>query len=107
MAAISAGVRAPEINLSFLDGSKFVLREALKRGPVVAAFFKVGCPGCQMPFPYAERLFKPYGKSAKLTLVGISQDNAALRPAFNPSFATSLPVLLDATSHPLSIPFCF
>ena len=102
MAAISAGVRAPEINLSFLDGSKFVLREALKRGPVVAAFFKVGCPVCQMAFPYAERLFKAYGKSGKLTLVGISQDNAADTQAFNREFGVSFPVLLDAKGYPVS-----
>jgi len=102
MAAISAGVRAPEINLSFLDGSKFVLREALKRGPVVAAFFKVGCPVCQMAFPYVERLFKAYGKSGKLTLVGISQDNAADTQAFNREFGVSFPVLLDAKGYPVS-----
>jgi len=102
MAAISAGVRAPEINLSFLDGSTFVLREALKRGPVVAAFFKVGCPVCQMAFPYVERLFKAYGKSGKLTLVGISQDNAADTQAFNREFGVSFPVLLDAKGYPVS-----
>ncbi len=102
MAAISAGVRAPEINLSFLDGSKFVLREALKRGPVVAAFFKVGCPVCQMAFPYVERLFKAYGKSGKLTLVGMSQDNAADTQAFNREFGVSFPVLLDAKGYPVS-----
>ncbi len=102
MAAISAGVRAPEINLSFLDGSKFALREALKRGPVVAAFFKVGCPVCQMAFPYVERLFKAYGKSGKLTLVGISQDNAADTQAFNREFGVSFPVLLDAKGYPVS-----
>ena len=102
MAAISAGVRAPEINLSFLDGSKFVLREALKRGPVVAAFLKVGCPVCQMAFPYVERLFKAYGKSGKLTLVGISQDNAADTQAFNREFGVSFPVLPDAKGYPVS-----
>lgn len=102
MAAIGAGVRAPEITLSFLDGSKFALSEALKRGPVVAAFFKVGCPVCQMAFPYIERLFKAYGKSGKLTLIGISQDDAANTKAFNREFGVTFPVLLDAKGYPVS-----
>jgi peroxiredoxin len=102
MAAIGAGVRAPEINLSFLDGSHFKLTETLKHGPVVAAFFKVGCPVCQMAFPYVERLFKAYGKSGKLTLIGVSQDNAADTKAFNRQFGVSFPVLLDGKGYPAS-----
>ncbi len=102
MAAIGAGVRAPEIDLPSLDGSKFSLHEALKRGPVVAAFFKVSCPVCQMAFPYVERLFKAYGKSGKLTLVGVSQDNAADTKAFNREFGLTLPTLLDGKGYPVS-----
>jgi len=40
MAALTAGTQAPEISLPTLDGKKFVLREVLQRGPVLAAFFK-------------------------------------------------------------------
>ena len=102
MPAIGAGVRAPEIDLSFLDGSSFALSNALKRGPVAAAFFKVSCPVCQLAFPYIERLFKAYGKSGKLTLVGISQDDAANTKAFNREFGVTFPVLLDAKGYPVS-----
>lgn len=102
MAAIGAGVRAPEIELSNLDGQKFTLSEARKRGPVVAAFFKVGCPVCQMAFPYVEGLFQAYGQSGKLTLVGVSQDNAADTKAFNREFGVTFPVLLDAKGYPAS-----
>src|SRR6266567_4924201 len=95
MAALGTGVEAPEINLSYLDGRKFSLAEARNKGPVVAAFFKVSCPVCQMAFPYLERIFKAYNKSSTFTFVGISQDNASDTQAFNRSFGVTFPVLLD------------
>ncbi len=95
MAALVSGVEAPEINLSYLDGRKFSLAEARKKGPVVAAFFKVSCPVCQLAFPYLERIFKAYNKSSTFTFVGVSQDNAADTKAFNRSFGVTFPVLLD------------
>src|SRR5215470_1191202 len=95
MSALVAGVNAPEINLSSLDGSKFSLQEALKRGPVVAAFFKVSCPVCQLAFPYLERIFKAYGKSGKFTFVGVSQDDAAASKAFAKEYGATFPILLD------------
>jgi peroxiredoxin len=102
MPAIGAGVRAPEVNLLSVDGGKFSLQDALKRGPVVLAFFKASCPVCQMAFPYIERLFKAYGKSGKLTLVGVSQDNASDTKAFNREFGVTFPVLLDTKGYPVS-----
>ena len=102
MSAIGAGIRAPEINLLSVDGSKFALTDALKRGPVVAAFYKVSCPVCQMAFPYIERLFKAYGKSGKIALVGVSQDIAADTKAFNREFGVTFPALLDTKGYPVS-----
>jgi peroxiredoxin len=95
MSALQAGVRAPEMKLNYLDGRKFVLTEALKSGPVVAAFFKVSCPVCQYAFPYYERMFKAYGKSGRVTFVGISQDDAENTAAFNQQFGVTFPALLD------------
>jgi cytochrome c biogenesis protein CcmG, thiol:disulfide interchange protein DsbE len=95
MPALESGVLAPEINLSFLDGRKFALKDALKSGPVVAAFFKVSCPVCQFAFPYLERLFKAYGASRKFTLAGISQDTAADTKSFNREYGITFPTLLD------------
>ena len=40
MAALQAGTKAPDISLAAVDGSTFSLQEALKKGPVFAAFFK-------------------------------------------------------------------
>jgi peroxiredoxin len=103
MPALEAGVQAPEIELQYLDGSKFSLKEARKKGPVVAAFFKVSCPVCQLAFPYLERVFKAYEKSGKFTFVGVSQDNASDTKAFNRQFGVTFPVLLDpAGKYPVS-----
>lgn len=103
MPALEAGVQAPEIELQSLDGSKFSLKEARKKGPVVAVFFKVSCPVCHMALPYMERIFRAYEKSRKFTFVGVSQDNAADTKAFNRQTGITFPVLLDpAGKYPAS-----
>jgi peroxiredoxin len=103
MPALEAGVQAPEIELQDVDSHKFSLQEARKKGPVVAAFFKVSCPVCQLAFPYLERIFKAYERSGKFTFVGVSQDNAADTKAFIRRFGVTFPVLLDpAGKYPAS-----
>lgn len=102
MSALLAGVQAPEINLAALDGARFSLANALKVGPVLAAFFKVSCPVCQMAFPYFERLFQAYGKQGKISVIGVSQDNAADTRAFNREFGVTFPVLLDEKNYAVS-----
>jgi peroxiredoxin len=95
MPALESGVLAPEINLAFLDGQKFALRDSLKSGPVVLAFFKVSCPVCQLAFPYLERIFRAYGTSGKFIFAGVSQDGASDTKAFNREFGITFPTLLD------------
>ena len=95
MPALEAGIQAPEIKLAFADGQKFSLHDALKRGPVVAAFFKVNCPVCQFAFPYLEKIFRAYAESGKFTLVGISQNDANDTRGFNREFGITFPTLLD------------
>jgi peroxiredoxin len=95
MPAIQTGVKAPEIKLPLLDGREFSLKQARQGGPVVVAFFKTSCPVCQFAFPYLERIHKAYGKSNKVTVVGVSQDNAKDTVAFNRDFGVSFPSLLD------------
>jgi len=103
MPALEAGVQAPEIELQDLDGRKFSLKEARKQGPVVAAFFKVSCPVCQLAFPYLERIFKAYAKSGKFSFVGVSQDNASDTKAFKREYGVTFPVLLDPVGkYPVS-----
>lgn len=103
MPALEAGVQAPEIELQYLDGHKFSLKEERKKGPVVAVFFKVSCPVCHMALPYLERIFKAYEKNSNLTFIGVSQDNAADTKVFNRQFGVTFPVLLDpAGKYPVS-----
>ena len=73
MSALSTGTVAPDFTLPAMDGKQFPLKEALDRGPVVAAFFKVSCPVCQFAFPYVERIYKAYG-NRNVSIVGISQN---------------------------------
>jgi peroxiredoxin len=83
MAALTAGTKAPPFELLTTNGTKFSLADSLTRGPVVAAFFKISCPVCQYAFPYWERIYKSYGNSGKLTIVGISQNEKNDTVEFN------------------------
>ena len=74
MAALTTGTLAPEFKLPTTDGKQFSLTDALQRGPVVAAFFKVSCPVCQYTFPFLERLYRAYSNQG-VTIVGISQND--------------------------------
>ena len=98
MPALEAGVKAPEVKLPLVAGGTFDLAEALKRGPVALAFFKVSCPVCQMTFPYLERLHQANGGS-KLQIVGVSQDSKADTQAFMKQFGVTFPVALEDTSN--------
>ena len=94
MAALTAGTKAPDISLGAVDGKNFSLQEALKKGPVLAAFFKVSCPVCQYTFPYLERLHKAHGNQ-RITIVGISQDDKRNTNAFLKEYGVTFPTLFD------------
>jgi peroxiredoxin len=101
MGAFPAEGIAPAFSLKNLSGSQVSLAEALKKGPVLAAFFKVNCPTCQFTFPFLERLFETYGDT-KFTLWGISQNDAADTREFCKEFGIKFPVLLDKHGYPAS-----
>lgn len=94
MPALTAGTAAPEIRLTTTRGKQFSLAEALKRGPVIAVFFKISCPVCQFTLPYLERIYKAYPAS-KVAIVGISQDEKAYTEQFAREYGISFPLLLD------------
>ncbi len=94
MPALTVGTAAPEINLPSTKGKKFSLQEALKRGPVLAAFFKISCPVCQFTLPYLERIYKAYPGSA-VTIVGVSQDEQSYTEEFAREYGITFPLLLD------------
>jgi cytochrome c biogenesis protein CcmG/thiol:disulfide interchange protein DsbE len=101
MSALPAGKSAPRFSLTATSGQKLSLAEALKTGPVLAAFFKVSCPTCQFTFPFLERIHEIHaGKN--FTLWGISQNDARDTREFNKEFGLRFPVLLDEPGFPVS-----
>jgi len=102
MTALSVGTSAPDFKLNSLDGSSFSLGDALKKGPVIAAFFKISCPVCQFAFPYLERIYKTQNGS-RVTIVGVSQNEVKDTEKFVKQFGVTFPVLLDdGKSYPVS-----
>ena len=98
MSKIQPGAAAPQFSLAGLDGKPQSLADALKKGPVLAAFFKVGCPVCQFTFPFLERMYESYG-DANVTFWGVSQDDARDSRDFNEEFGVKFPVLIDADGY--------
>lgn len=93
MSKVLTGQKAPDYMLNSTSGAVFSLNEALAKGPVVAAFFKISCPVCQFTFPFLERLYKRYGSQA--AFCGISQDNARDTKDFCAEYGITFPMLLD------------
>ena len=102
MTALNSGTTAPDFNLPTLDGKQFSLRDALLRGPVLAAFFKISCPTCQYAFPFLQRIYAAHGNK-NITIVGISQNEKKDTAAFVKEYGVTFPVLIDDTrTYPVS-----
>lgn len=103
MPALEAGIVAPDFTLPTVDGKQVSLTEALKKGPVVLAFFKVSCPVCQYAFPFFERLHQS-NRADNVTVLGVSQDNANDTKSFMREFGVTFPVALDGSdkAYPIS-----
>jgi peroxiredoxin len=102
MAELQPGAAAPEIRLKAVDGADFSLKGETAKAPVVAAFFKVGCPTCQYTFPFLERIYQAYPRD-RVKVVGVSQDDAKATQEFMKKYGVTFPVLLDETkSYPAS-----
>jgi peroxiredoxin len=91
MPALTVGKAAPEVSLPDTDGRRFSLRDALQRGPVVLAFFKVTCPVCQYAMPFVERIYQAH----KGRVVAISQHPNKETQMFMREYGITMPVLLD------------
>ena len=101
MTHVNIGNTAPVFSLKGLDGKDYSLPTLLKRGPVVAAFFKISCPVCQFTFPFLERLYKRYGGDS-VTFLGISQDDARATKEFAREYGVTFPMALDEKGYPAS-----
>jgi peroxiredoxin len=97
MAALKAGSKAPDFQLSEMSGRQFRLSNALSDGPVVLAFFKISCPVCQFALPYVERIYQAAQATngRKVTIVGISQNSKKDTEFFNRQYGIKMPVALD------------
>ena len=100
---LQAGNQAPAFELRDLSGTSKAAKAILEDGPALIAFFKIGCPVCQMTMPFLERLA---GHNA-LQIVGISQDDASATRKFNQRFGVTFPILLDESKagYPVSNAF--
>src|SRR6202021_4230072 len=94
MAALTMGTKAPDFELTAMDGKRFSLQERLAHSPVVLAFFKVSCPPCQYAFPFLERLHQAYGLKG-VKLLGVSQNNIKDTAGFVKEFGVTFPILLE------------
>ncbi len=94
MAALDSGTLAPEFTLPTLDGKLISLTEARKQGPVLLLFFKVSCPVCQYAAPFIERVYRA-NHDDRITVLGISQDNAAKTRQFLREYGVTFPVAID------------
>jgi len=101
MTAIVTGHTAPDFALTGVDGKRYSLQEALKRGPVVIAFFKVSCPVCQFTFPYLERIYQAC-KSNGIAFWGVSQDDARDTQDFNHEYGITFTGLIDEKNYRVS-----
>ena len=88
---LEAGTQAPAFQLKTLNGASIALQDALSKGPALLAFFKIGCPVCQLTFPYLERM----AGNRAVQIIGISQDDADATKFFNQRYGVTFPTLLD------------
>jgi peroxiredoxin len=101
MNTIAAGQKAPDFSLPSLDAKDYSLVELRKRGPVLAAFFKISCPVCQFTFPFLERLYQRYG-NGDVTFLGISQDDRRATREFADEYGVTFPMAMDPAGYPAS-----
>jgi len=101
LAAIPAGQPAPAIVLKDVDGRRGCLADALKKGPVLVAFFKVNCVTSQLTFPFLQRIHEIYGGS-NFSMWGISQNHPRDTRLFIRKYGVKFPVLIDGKGYPVS-----
>ena len=94
METITAGSRAIDFTLTALDGKRYSLSEAIKEGPVLAAFYKASCPVCQFTFPFIERFHRHF-RDSKAHVWAISQDPEAEAAEFAEEYGLTMPILLE------------
>jgi peroxiredoxin len=100
MPLLKPGSNAPAFTLAGMDGRQHSFHEALARGPLLIAFFKVSCPTCQDTLPFIERMYQQFAAQG-VQIWGISQDDARSSRIFAKEFEVTFPVLID--DHPYEV----
>ena len=104
MTKVAPGAMVPGFTLAAANGGQHSLAEALQKGPVALAFFKVSCPVCQYTWPFLERIHSAYGND-KVTLWGISQDDPRDTKEYAEEYGSTFPLLVDDDSYTVSNAF--
>jgi len=102
MPALDTGVLAPDFTLSTLDGRQVSVSDALKKGPVLLAFFKISCPVCQYAFPFFERVYQA-NRGGNVTVLGVSQDSANNTRQFVKEYGVTFPVAIDDDANQYAV----
>src|SRR5260370_41632165 len=90
---LATAARAPDFQLTGLDGQRSSLRELISTRPALVAFYKTTCPVCQLAFPYLERIHRGQGERT-ISISGISQADAEATAELTQEFRLTFPVLL-------------
>ena len=101
MTTLAAGDEAPLFTLDTPEGESHSLSDALRQGPVLAAFFKTTCGTCDLVFPYLNRFVETYGEGG-WRLWAISQDGPPTSRDYADRFGARFPVLVDGPGWPVS-----
>src|SRR5437763_12053470 len=91
---LEPGERAPDFDLRDAHGRTHSLRDLVKSGPVLMAFFKTTCPVCQLAFPFLDRIHRGQANPA-ISIFGVSQDDAESTKEFTDEFGVTFPILFD------------
>lgn len=103
MKARSQGDEAPGFELPNPEG-RLIRFEPRGPGYKFLVFYKNSCPTCQLAMPVFDRLANAARKSV---CYAISQDSAAEARDFAATFGISMPQLVDARPHPVSVLYGF
>lgn len=96
------GEQAPNFTLTDANGQSHTLSDALRRGPVLLAFWKVSCGTSRLLFPYLERLRQTY-PSDTWQVWGIAQEPANVIASFNQRVGPiTFPQLIDFPAFTVS-----
>jgi peroxiredoxin len=99
---LDIGDRAPEFQLSDLNGVPRDLHSFARAGAALLVFYKASCPVCQLTLPYLDGV----AQRSALPIVFISQDDPKVAARFNQEFGISgATTLLDSKGYPASNAF--